>query len=453
MLLLFPRFLTRVAGVLVLLAGLGGSVHADESGEGETRAPQRLAALEQRLAEVVDRFEADARQEGADELARDDEVSLEDWLEVMRGFGRFEAVAPGLRVEPVPLVLADRTDDVAVYVPSGYDPAVPTPLLLALHGAGGRGEDVVGFWREVADAVGLFVVAPTAPGGIGYGFTDLERGEGVRAVRWARRRFNVDESRVYVAGISRGGHMAWDLALRYPDRFGALVAMVGGPRLQIPGGQNNLRYVENVAPMAIRDLQGREDDPRLIVNLQMAFERLFRAGAPDAELLLQRGHGHGFDETAVDWVAFFGSARRDPSPSNVVRLAAREGEGRAFWVEVLAYDRAVKEQFEVRVDPDFWAGLGQDGQRRYVQAMADERTARIEARRVAVGRFTVTTTGVRRFRLLLRPEDLDADGRVEVRHQNRRVRRRIRPSKEVLLREFVERFDRTFLPVAEIEIR
>jgi predicted peptidase len=36
--------------------------------------------------------------------------------------------------------------------------------------------------------------------------------------------YRVDRSRVWVAGLSRGGYGAWRMAIQYPDRFAALVA-------------------------------------------------------------------------------------------------------------------------------------------------------------------------------------------------------------------------------------
>src|SRR5204863_2895843 len=140
-------------------------------------------------------------------------------------------------------------------------------------------------WMGVADAASLLVVAPTEAGpNEGYRFTERERRAGLAAVRWARRRFNVDENRIYVAGVSRGGHMAWDLALRHPDVFAAVVPMIGGPRATTAGGQNNLRFVENLVPTSIRDLMGAKDDARAVRDVRLAFARLKTLAAKDAVL-------------------------------------------------------------------------------------------------------------------------------------------------------------------------
>ena len=48
---------------------------------------------------------------------------------------------------------------------------------------------------------------------------------------------------------------------------------IGGPRLAIVHGQNNMRLLENLVPTPIRDLQGSKDDPVLVESLHVAFAR------------------------------------------------------------------------------------------------------------------------------------------------------------------------------------
>jgi hypothetical protein len=189
-----------------------------------------------------------------------------------------------------------------------------------------------------------------------------------------------------------------------------------------------------------------------VFNLRLAFERLERFGAPDAELLLQEDYGHGFDFGAVDWSAFLGGARREPFPERVVRVAAREDEARAAFVEITGLAKQVEEEFEPRVRAAKWSRLDDDGQRRLLQELADERTARLEVRRVAADRYEAEGDGVERFRLLLPREALEP-GQLTVVWKGRTLRRRPRPSKELLLEDFAERFDRRFLPVAEVAVK
>jgi hypothetical protein len=91
-----------------------------------------------------------------------------------------------------------------------------------------------------------------------------------------------------------------------------------------------------------------------------------------------------------------------------------------------------------------------DEKREWALAEAEKRTARLDVALDGPGRFTATTTLVQRFRLLLSRDLFDPASPVEVTTNGKTARYTATPSKLVLLREFVERFDRTFLPVAEV---
>ena len=225
--------------------------------------------------------------------------------------------------------------------------------------------------------------------------------------------------------------------------------MVGGPRIELAEGRNNLRYLENLVGVPIRDLQGARDDPVLVSGLRLAFRRLAGWKAADAELLEFPELAHDVDRQAVDWTAFFPRSVRDPRPRRVVRCAARPGEGRSSWVEILATSSRVEETFVPRVNPATWKALSPEAQREKLEAMADERTARIEVVRESPGELVVQQKDVERFRLLFTRDDLPEKRPIRMRLGSRSRTLTVTPAASVLLSEFVERFDRTFLPVGE----
>jgi len=413
-------------------------------------------AQEAEIAAAVDLPTPEARKKAAQELAKRTDLEIPALLAAMRGLRPLGPAAPGTAEESVSLVVEGKPEEarITVHVPAAYDPATPAPLLLALHGAGGLGSQEEERWRAVADGLGMIVVAPTEAGeNAGYGFTRREREAALAVLRWARRRWNVDENRIHITGVSRGGHMTWDIATRYPDLFATMSPMIGGPRLDTRAGQNNLRYVGNVAHLPIRDLQGDEDDPRMLFSVRLAFDRLKEAGAGDAKLITFPGLGHDFKFDAVDWAAFLGAARRDPCPKRVVRLSATPHETRAFWVEITGMTREVHEDLTPQVDARKWKGMDDAARRHFIADAADKATARLEAEWKGSGEFVAKGSGVRSFRLLLSEEMFDPKVAVKVTWNGRAVTRKVTPSREVLLTDFVERFDRTFLPVAELEVR
>jgi polyhydroxybutyrate depolymerase len=122
-----------------------------------------------------------------------------------------------------------------VYVPSTYDKNEPLPLLLVLHGAGGDGasiSQITGF-NELAEREGFIVVYPDAVGGRWNYIVPTLFTPGIddmsflsELVDAAIRDIPVDPERVYVAGYSNGGMMAYAMACHFPGKF-AGVASVG----------------------------------------------------------------------------------------------------------------------------------------------------------------------------------------------------------------------------------
>jgi Putative esterase len=397
-----------------------------------------------------------ARMREAKSLAGVRDISLDDWLSAMRQFGEFEEQPEGTRVETLELRVGKEKESTRlfVHVPVDYEPSQPAALLMAFHGTGGDGSFMINQWKAIAEKLAMVVVAPSEAGkNEGYEFSQRERDAALAAMRWARLEFNVDEDRIFATGVSRGGHLAWDLALRYPGWFAGIAPMIGSPRVQHRLGQNNIRYLENVADLPIRDLQGVGDHPGMIYNLEFVFERLLEYGASDAELFLQEGLGHSFRMSAVDWEAFFVEKRRDPFPGQVVRRVAREGEGRAYWVEVLETKKPVRENFEVPLNAR-WKKASNNEQRLIIQEQADKYTGRLAVNMSGVNAFEAKSErGIKRFRLLL-PQRAFVEGEpLTVTWNRKKVRRRPKGDKELLLVEFAERFDRSFLPVAQVEIK
>ena len=437
----------------LVTAGLVALVTCVTSATSPAEAQAEIEAELARLVAIVDPTKRDA---AAIEFAKQTKHPLEDLRTAMLTFGVFAQVARGRSEVRVPLWTgkAEQQTELHIYVPKAYDPKKPSPLLLIGHWSGGNGKQALGTWIGLADRLGMLLLAPSETGANdGWGFTIRERESARSAVRYFRRHYNVDENRIYCTGVSRGGHMAWDLALRYPDQFAAIAPMIGGPRINLTRGQNNLRYIENVAHLPIRDLQGSKDDKYLVANLRFAFQRLEALEARDAKLIEFPQLGHSYDMNAVDWSEFFTASVREPIPDRVVRMMATKRETRAFWVHVAEKDRS-----RVKVVPRIPASrkvqaMDINEKREYVANAVERRTARLEVERLAKGRFLARAKLVRSFKILLDPSMFEPGKPVLVKYKARQRRMVVRTSKTVLCRDFADRFDRTFLPVAELTVR
>lgn len=126
-----------------------------------------------------------------------------------------------------------------LWVPSGYQPNTPLPLVVALHGCFQNPAQFAGLTRlnEKADAEKFLVLYPNqatfANATQCWNFmlaSNQTRGQGepaliVGMVEWVKQHYAVDARRVYVGGVSSGGVLAGTLLACYSDVFAA--GMVG----------------------------------------------------------------------------------------------------------------------------------------------------------------------------------------------------------------------------------
>ena len=122
-----------------------------------------------------------------------------------------------------------------LYLPPQYrDSKEKWPLMLFLHGAGERGEDIEkvkvhGPPKLIAKEGKDFpfiIVSPQCPDdGWWPGELQLDALDGLLDDMVTR--YRVDKDRIYVTGLSMGGFGTWQLAFRHPDRFAAIAPICG----------------------------------------------------------------------------------------------------------------------------------------------------------------------------------------------------------------------------------
>ncbi|MBI1388856.1 MAG: prolyl oligopeptidase family serine peptidase [bacterium] len=117
------------------------------------------------------------------------------------------------------------------FLPRGYgeEPGRTYPLILFLHGAGSKGSDLSKLrnhtpleYLERADDSHFIYVSPQCPEGGGWSSNELHR-----FLQKVLEAYPIDEKRVYLTGISMGGHGSWALAEDFPHSFAAVVVLCG----------------------------------------------------------------------------------------------------------------------------------------------------------------------------------------------------------------------------------
>jgi len=117
-----------------------------------------------------------------------------------------------------------------LYLPPDYDQQEAWPLVLFLHGAGERGDDLSQVKKhgppklvEAARQFPFIVVSPQCPRGEWWEPQAL-----LALLDHVEAENKVDKDRVYVTGLSMGGFGTWRLASDAPDRFAAIAPICGG---------------------------------------------------------------------------------------------------------------------------------------------------------------------------------------------------------------------------------
>jgi predicted esterase len=130
--------------------------------------------------------------------------------------------------------------------PPEYRHGRPFPVLLVLHDAGDEAKTMLNRWAEAAAEHGYLLVAPEWQNGGGhdrYHYTEEEHTVVLNTLRDLRRRFNVDEDRVFLFGMGEGGAMAFDVGLGHPDLFAGVLPMGAGPQFHAEICWRNGQYL------------------------------------------------------------------------------------------------------------------------------------------------------------------------------------------------------------------
>jgi phospholipase/carboxylesterase len=138
------------------------------------------------------------------------------------------------------IVEAPESLPVRTFLPTGYEPNYPYPLLVWLHGHGSSEEQVLRLAPRLSRrnyiCIGLRgpeVIGTKDDGrpACGWGhdgqYQQMLEDYLVRAVEETRRMYHVHSERIYFAGVNEGATEAYRLALAMPDRVAGVIALNG----------------------------------------------------------------------------------------------------------------------------------------------------------------------------------------------------------------------------------
>ncbi len=176
--------------------------------------------------------------------------------------------------------------------PKHFDPAKKYPLIIYIHGAGGRGHELknVGYPYMMEPYIhekGLevMVAAPLCEFDNWYMcFSEL-----IEFVRFAATMDNVDSDRVYLMGSSMGGYATWSMLMCVPELIAAAVPICGGG---MPWNAGRFKDVPLRVVHGVDDLAVDFTESVKMVNAA-------RANGAKVEFYLLPGWGHNVWEPAL----------------------------------------------------------------------------------------------------------------------------------------------------------
>jgi len=197
-------------------------------------------------------------------------------LACLAGGGTAEAQTPTTGFIDKSIKMESGSFLYTVYVPRNYSRDKKWPVILFLHGSGERGSDGLKQTQVgLGTAVRLFPERYPAVVVMPQCHTDA-RWDGkmaelaVQALDQTVSEYNGDPDRLYLTGLSMGGAGSWNIGVKHPEKFAAVVAICGGgdPSIVAP----------KLAKTPVWIFVGDQDRPQLVTGLRQMTEALKTAG-------------------------------------------------------------------------------------------------------------------------------------------------------------------------------
>lgn len=209
--------------------------------------------------------------------------------------------------------------DYLISLPEGYDQKEKWPLLLFLHGAGERGEnlDLVTIHGppmllKNGKKFPFIVVSPQCPKEQLWQAVEL-----TALLNEIEEKYRVDKDRIYVSGLSMGGFGTWSLAAYTPYRFAALVPICGG---------GEKFWVKKLKHLPIWVFHGAKDTAVPLERSQSLVDVLKRVGS-DVKFTVYPEAGHNsWTETYDNPQVYEWLLKQKRKPESEIKAAERKAE-------------------------------------------------------------------------------------------------------------------------------
>ena len=315
-----------------------------------------------------------------------------------------------------------RLDNV-IEVPADYDPARKWPLRVQLHGGVGRpaprpGEESGG--RPLNSSriqnVGEINLHPRSWNGIEW-WRAAQVDNSLSLIDSVKRKYNVDESRVYVTGISDGGTGVLFFAMREVTPWSACLSLNGHPAVlanpQV--GADPQLYPANMANCPMYMVNGGRDELYPAASVSPFVDMIKRAGAPvEFHVYPEAGHNTAWwPEERPAYEKYLAAHPRVAHPATITWETDRTDRyNRMRWLILTQLGKRSSDVALMDVNSVEASGGSRGGSRQPVFERSRP-SGRVDITRKG-NTFDAKTRGVQQFTLLLSPDVVDFSKPVQV---------------------------------------
>lgn len=245
----------------VLMLAIACAAEGPASGEGND-ASDNSATTESEESNNASESSGDpSESETGDPTDTEDSEDTADTGELPAGCGQ-PALEPGTHTN-LTVDIGGTTRSYELFVPVTYEPDNPSALVLNFHGLLGNPSQQAD-WSQFNQSAQLRGMIVAYPSGIGSSFNagaccGDAHSQGVDDIAFARALVDellaqmcIDPKRVYVTGMSNGGHMAHTLACEAADMFAAAASVTGV--MGLPPSE-----CQPSRPISVIDFHGTDD--------------------------------------------------------------------------------------------------------------------------------------------------------------------------------------------------
>jgi poly(3-hydroxybutyrate) depolymerase len=262
-------------------------------------------------------------------------------------FGSFAQKLPsGPQVLSFHSDVDDTEQPYGCYIPKDYSEKKAYPLVVMLHGAGSNhrlalrrvfGKSNTATENDVEASlvfpkwkdIDYIVVTPNARGTMGYqGVAEKDVWDMIADVK---KRFNIDENRTYLTGLSMGGGGTLWIGLTRPDFWAAIAPVCPAPPSE------TIKYIDNAFNLPAYFHQGDKDPAVKVEDTRKWVENFKNAGSKikyqEYPGVMHDSWVNAYkDEAIFKW---FDSFKRNPFPDKVKFTTAQMKYNKAYWLEIV----------------------------------------------------------------------------------------------------------------------